>query len=859
MKNYLIFMLFCFSVTLKAQPNIPISEFIKIDQFGYLPNATKVAVISDPITGFNSNLSFTAGNTYQVRRWSDNAVVFSGAPQIWNGGAEHVQSGDQGWWFDFSSVTASGSYYIYDVNNNVQSGRFEINANVYSMVMKAAGRMYYYNRSGIEKAIPFTHSDWTDGISFLQDFNCPYLFDQGNASLQKDLSGGWYDAGDYNKYTTYTTTTLHSLLWAYEDNASVFSDDWDIPESGNGIADILDEVKWELDWLMKMNNPDGSTHNKVGILAGGFDISPPSSDMTTRFYGPTCTSASISVASTFAHASFVFRSLPGMASYAQELENRAIASWNYVLPFINNNTLETDCDNGEIVWGDADWTADRQLDYAIEAAVYLFDITGNNAYSQFVVDNYPNTDQFFNGWNFYERSLIEALLLYTTLPGADAATAADIITKFTNSVTFSTAAYGVNDLDLYRSHISDLAYHHGSNTSKLGLGILNQFAVKYGINPANAGSYNDHAMAMMHYLHGINPIGITYLSNMYDLGAERSVNEITHGWFADDTPWDNALTSLYGPPPGFVSGGANWFYGGNLPFAPSPPSGQPHQKSFHDFNSQTYMASALTEPAIYYQAAYIRLLSAYTGQAPTCPNPGTPCNDGDANTINDMYDGLCNCRGTVEFPDDCELIHNGTFDYNFDGWRNWGSNPNLVNEGIQVINIQSGASPWFAALFQSEIPLTQNVEYRIAFDAFASSNRKAHIKIGTSGVDNGHFYQEFDLYTSPQSYSFVFTMGGPSTLAGIIEFHIGISDTDVTFDNISIIPTSCGPNCREELELPNVNTSGTYQAGVKVKSDAILPNGSTVLYHAGQCVELNEGFEVGVGIDFTAEIEPCEQ
>lgn len=99
-----------------AQTNIPTTDFIKVDQFGYLPNGAKIAVISNPQIGFNGGQNFTAGATYQVRNWQTGAVVFSGSPQVWSSGATHDQSGDKGWWFDFSTLTTSGSYYIYDSN-----------------------------------------------------------------------------------------------------------------------------------------------------------------------------------------------------------------------------------------------------------------------------------------------------------------------------------------------------------------------------------------------------------------------------------------------------------------------------------------------------------------------------------------------------------------------------------------------------------------------------------------------------------------------------------------------------------------------------------------------------------------------
>ena len=125
-------LLLCTSQAIWAAP-AQTTKFIRIDQFGYFPNSKKVAVIADPQTGFNSAEAFNPGtgaNQYQVLRWSDDAIVFSGTIQAWNGGATHTQSGDRGWWFDFSSVTTEGSYYIFDVANNVGSYRFEIDEQV---------------------------------------------------------------------------------------------------------------------------------------------------------------------------------------------------------------------------------------------------------------------------------------------------------------------------------------------------------------------------------------------------------------------------------------------------------------------------------------------------------------------------------------------------------------------------------------------------------------------------------------------------------------------------------------------------------------------------------------------------------
>ncbi len=95
---------------------------------------------------------------------------------------------------------------------------------------------------------------------------------KSDVSQIKDLHGGWFDAGDYNKYTSWTARAVIVLLRAYEENQNAFGDDSGIAESGNGIPDILDEVKWALDWLERMQNVDGSL-----LCVQGLDhASPPS-------------------------------------------------------------------------------------------------------------------------------------------------------------------------------------------------------------------------------------------------------------------------------------------------------------------------------------------------------------------------------------------------------------------------------------------------------------------------------------------------------------------------------------------------------------------------------------------------------
>src|SRR5262245_42310067 len=264
-----------------------ISEQIIVDQFGWRADAPKkVAVFADPINGQNSAISYTPGASFQLRRVSDDGIAFTGSTVSWHTGATDTVSGDKVWYGDFSSVTTPGEYYSYDPTNNLRSYPFSLNTNLFNDILKTSIRSYYYQRTGT--AIPAQYGgNWTHAIDHVgpnQDTQA--LLWQGTAAVPgtaRDVSGGWFDAGDYNKYVPWTTNLLWNLLSAFEWNPGAFPDSYNIPESGNGVPDILDEAKWELDWLRKMQLPDGSVLNRVGnhtFDAGNWD---PSTDTQPRY------------------------------------------------------------------------------------------------------------------------------------------------------------------------------------------------------------------------------------------------------------------------------------------------------------------------------------------------------------------------------------------------------------------------------------------------------------------------------------------------------------------------------------------------------------------------------------------------
>jgi hypothetical protein len=625
MKSAIYFALFLLPFMALAGPST-ISSHIHVDQFGYRPNAQKVCVISDPVTGYNAAESFSPGSTYKVKRWSDDVEVFSAAITAWDsGGNPHPQSGDIVWWFDFSSLTTPGDYYVYDPMNDVGSNRFTIGDEVYNNALQHAIRMFYYQRCGMAKSVAFA-GDWQDATCHthsLQDLNCRSVSDPTNASTEKDLSGGWHDAGDYNKYVNFTWAPIHDLLFAYQENASVFGDASNIPESGNGIPDLLDELKYELDWLLKMQESNGSVLMKVAVPC--FEAtSPASADLTQRMYGPAQISATIVVASTFAHAAVVYGSLgnASMTSFANTLLTKAELAWTW----LESNPGTSSYNNSGFCSANPEWSADEQNEARTGAAAMLFAATGNTAYRTYFDNNYTSIRPYsWTFWYPFQTTIQDIMLYYASLAGATASVASNIENNCITSVNGNNGELlmaWLNNEDAYRAYLKNDNYVWGSNRWKANTASIFYNMVVYGLSPANVTDYQNAAESYVHYLHGVNPLNKAMLTNMGDYGAENSCDEMYHAWFGDGTDYDNAQTSLYGPPPGYVTGGVNPNFQPDAACGCviSPPEGQPIQKSYNDWNTSWPENSwELTEPAIYSQAAYIKLVSKFASASVALP------------------------------------------------------------------------------------------------------------------------------------------------------------------------------------------------------------------------------------------------
>jgi endoglucanase len=585
-----------------------VSKYIIVDQFGYLPEADKVAIIADPQVGFNADDSYFPGKELELINVSTDVTVYKAIPVVWNKGQIDKQAGDKGWWFDFSSIKDTGTYYVLDREKNMKSYNFRIANNVYLDALNAACKMFYYNRCNSPKQEPYADKRWTDKADNLgpnQDSQCHDITDRENPAKVKDLSGGWWDAGDMNKYVTFLYDVLNPMLSAFDYNSAAFKDNLNIPESGNGIPDIVDEMVVELNWMVKMQEPDGGVHIKMGEIMPT-RTQPPSTSTNARFYGPVCSSSTIVLSGIFAHAALILDPFPMYRPLRDELRRRSELAWKWYLAHPKCDT----CDNQIIRAGDADLPIIKQDKAALVAAFYLFKLTRNQLYHNYFKMNILKHDMYSqDNSDLYATTFHNALLEYAHLPKGDSALASQImIAQKANADNIKTL-YGWNDtLSLYRAYTADASYHWGSVMPIASTGIVNELVSYFGVDYSRDKAFSKKALGIINFFHGVNPLNLMYLSNMYEKGGDNCVNQLYHTWFADGSQWDDCRTSA-GPPPGYLTGGPSTQYSIKKV---SPPYGQPAMKSYKDWNVGWPENSwEITEPAIYYQALYIRLLAPY--------------------------------------------------------------------------------------------------------------------------------------------------------------------------------------------------------------------------------------------------------
>ncbi|MCA1815819.1 MAG: glycoside hydrolase family 9 protein [Acidobacteria bacterium] len=218
---------------------------IKVDQVGYLPRAAKVAFV----------VSATPADTFSVRRASDGSVAFSGtlAPAV-----DDADSGDRVRAADFTKLEETGDYYL-DVPGVGRSWGFSVGAGVYTRAFYLAMRAFYGQRCGTAVELGAEFPGYHHAACHLRG---AYHASSGKTG-ERASARGWHDAGDYGRYVVNSGIATGTLLWTWELFGARLRDaDLHIPESGDPVPDILDEVRWNLDWMLTMQDADGGVWHK---------------------------------------------------------------------------------------------------------------------------------------------------------------------------------------------------------------------------------------------------------------------------------------------------------------------------------------------------------------------------------------------------------------------------------------------------------------------------------------------------------------------------------------------------------------------------------------------------------------------
>lgn len=236
LKKTLLFSLFFMGVmVLSAQ-----SSWVRVNQIGYLTNDVKVAVW---VSKSNEQI-----NSFEVVDAKTKKIVYQGN-KVKNEGALWAFTSTAR--LDFSDLKTNGTYFVRV--GETKSPSFQIGNDIYADAAEIPLMYMRQQRCGYN---PYLKDSCHvhDGISVGDP-------DGKRDGLYFNTTGGWHDASDYLQYVTTSANAVYQMLFAYTQHPESFGDRYDAKghEGANGIPDILDEAKWGLDWLVKMN-PDSTTY-----------------------------------------------------------------------------------------------------------------------------------------------------------------------------------------------------------------------------------------------------------------------------------------------------------------------------------------------------------------------------------------------------------------------------------------------------------------------------------------------------------------------------------------------------------------------------------------------------------------------
>ena len=359
-------MLFFLILPLKA------TEVIRINQLGYLPHSVKVAV-------------FLSTEKREISKFSvydalTNKIVFTGETQIKNAKQWGMKTSYR---LNFSALVNEGKYYIK--TGKTRSPVFRINAGIYDGTADFILNYVRQQRCGFNPFLKdscHTH----DGI----------IVDHPTRSGEFiDVTGGWHDATDYLQYSTTSVNTVFQMMFAYQNYPQVYGDEFDAngKKGINGIPDILDEIKWGLTWMLKMNPAPDEMFNQIADDRDHIGFRLPLGDKAdyglgeyrpvyfvtgkpqglVKFKNTSTGVSSIAgkFASGFALGAEIFKTTD--SEFSELMRKKALEAWNFALS--DTGYTQTACNVSPYYYEERNFADDLEL-----AAAQLFKLAGQEKF-----------------------------------------------------------------------------------------------------------------------------------------------------------------------------------------------------------------------------------------------------------------------------------------------------------------------------------------------------------------------------------------------------------------------------------------------------------------------------------------------
>ena len=540
----------------------PTPAGILVNQLGYYPETAKEAtLVSSSTSAVKWELKDSSGTTVKTGTTKPKGL--------------DQDSGDSVHLIDFSDFKTEGTGYTL-VAGSAESHPFDIGTDMYNNMMYDSFKYFYHCRSGVEILSKYTvpkigenNPKWARPAGHNPDKIPTEIFTDGSWAYTHnhtlDVTGGWYDAGDHGKYVVNGGISVWTMQNQYErtlyidgSSSEPYADGtFNIPESGNGYPDILDEARVQMEVMLKMQIPSGmplagmAHHKGHDEVWTGLAVAPHEDELE-RVLKPPTTAATLNLAATAAQSYRLWKDLD--KSYAQDCLDAAEIAWDAA---VDNPARFAPFDQSV---GGGPYGDDYVDDDFYWAACELYAATGDSKYYDYIKSSeyflkVPTTlnkgeevdsPSSFNWGNTHSMGTLTLALVDCDLTAAEKQTAKDNIKKAADFFIEleNDQGYGIPLKQCEVVGDVGSGYPWGSNSFVMNNCII----MAYAYDHSKDIKYLNGTVEGMDYLMGRNPLDYVYVTGY----GEHSVAYPHHRYFANQIDPNYPMA-----PPGIAVGGPN--------------------------------------------------------------------------------------------------------------------------------------------------------------------------------------------------------------------------------------------------------------------------------------------------------------